>query len=202
MRRRLALAALASAGWIHSGCSGPEKPAPSAKVAAKPAEPPRITQLYTTTPTLARGEKGLLCYGVENAKRVWLSPPRQELSAALSRCVEAAPPATTTYTLTAEGADGESVTRELTITLGPPKPPPVRIVEVTVNALQVRRGDVVSICYHVEHATGVRIDPLEYRAGSDAKGCATDQPRQTTTYTVTAKGAGSEDHENVTVKVQ
>jgi hypothetical protein len=202
MRRRLALAALASAGWIHIGCSSPDKPAPARKAAAKPAEPPRITQFYTTAPTLARGEKGLLCYGVENAKTVWLSPPRRELSAALTRCVEAAPAETTKYTLTAEGADGKSVTRQLTITLGPPKPPRVRIVEITVNSLQVKRGDVVSICYEVEHATGVRIDPLQYRAGPEAKGCATDQPRQTTTYTVTAKGAGSEDHEDVTVKVQ
>ena len=48
-----------------------------------------------------------MCYGVENASTVWLEPPRQELSAALSRCVEVFPEADTTYKLTAQGADGK-----------------------------------------------------------------------------------------------
>src|SRR6478672_11849430 len=95
-------------GWLVAvafallnGCAGPEKP-----VAQAPPEPV-ITQLYAPEPTLAAGETGKICYGVENAKAVWLSPPMQELSAALARCVEVNPVAKTTYTLTVEGAGGK-----------------------------------------------------------------------------------------------
>ena len=81
---------------------------------------------------MARGEKGLVCYGVENAKTVWLSPPRRELSAALSRCVDVEPAETTTYTLTAEG-DGGSVKQDVTVTLGAAK---AKIIEVRVSSLE------------------------------------------------------------------
>ena len=199
--RRIGSLLLAAAAWLPAGCSGPDKPA--APAVKRTVEQPRITQFYATPAALARGEKALLCYGVENARTVWLSPPRQELSAALARCVEAAPSATTTYTLTAEGAGGQSATQQLTVAVGPPPQPRVHIVEVTVSALTLRRGDPVSICYHVENAVQVRIDPIRFRAGSERQGCAMDQPQQTTTYTLTAKGGGgAEDTERVTVTVK
>ena len=93
---------------VLTGCGGQQPPP---KTAPKTVESVKITQFYTSTPQIARGEKGLVCYGVENAKTVWLSPPRQELSAALSRCVDVTPEATTTYTLTAEGETGQRANR-------------------------------------------------------------------------------------------
>ena len=75
----------------------------------------QITQFYTTSGQVAKGEKALVCYGVENASSVWMEPPRQELSAALARCVEVFPEVDTTYKLTAQGADGKPVTRELKV---------------------------------------------------------------------------------------
>ena len=129
---------------VLAGCSHPEKPAP--KVLQSTVPPVKITQFYTTKPVLGRGEKSLLCYGVENAKTVTLAPPRQELSAALSRCVEVAPAETTKYTLTAEGGDGRKATQDVTVNVGAPRP---RIVEVKVSELQVLRGDPVSLCYKV-----------------------------------------------------
>ena len=108
MIRPLACIAMAAALWTQAGCSRAQKPAaPSAKTAEERARDlVRINQFYATIATLHPGEKELLCYGVENARAVWLSPPRRELSAAYSRCVEVTPAATTTYTLTAEGSDG------------------------------------------------------------------------------------------------
>src|SRR5271157_1105050 len=128
-RSRYGLAAVAGA-LLLAACSSSDKPAPVSNAAktAKSPDPVRITQFYATAPQLARGERELLCYGVENGKTVWLAPPRQELSAALARCVEVTPSATTTYTLTAEGASGPPATRELTVTVGPPR---VKIVDVT-----------------------------------------------------------------------
>src|SRR5689334_16916707 len=99
-------------------CSRPADP--TARKESTAAAPVRITQFYATAPQLARGEKGLLCYGVENAKAVWLSPPKRELSAALSRCVDIDPTGTTTYTLTAEG-EGGPVKQEVTVTIGAAK---------------------------------------------------------------------------------
>jgi hypothetical protein len=184
----------AAAGCIATGCSHPETPKPKA------AEPVRITQLYTSASNVAKGEKALVCYGVENAKTVWLEPPRQELSAALARCVEVTPDATTTYTLTAEGADGKTVAQSLTVPVGPP---PAKIVNVNVTSLQVKPGEPVEICYTVEGARSVTIEPVHYAGGSRAKGCVTDQPRKATTYVVTAIGsAGDKDQERVTVRVQ
>jgi hypothetical protein len=193
LRCLLPLAALG----CFAGCSRPEPPP---KTTPKVAETVKITQFYTSTPTVARGEKGLVCYGVENAKSVWLSPPRQELSAALSRCVDVTPDATTTYTLTAEGADGQRSTKDVNITVGAAR---ARIVEVKVSALEVGRGMPVSICYRVSNAASVRIEPIHFRGGSKGEACTVASPQETTTYVVTVAGAGGDqDQERVTVKVR
>jgi hypothetical protein len=186
---------------LLAGCSGSDKPTPAPAAAAPaPPDPVKITQFYATVPNLSRGEKELICYGVENGKTVFLSPPKQELSAALSRCVEVTPTATTTYTLTAEGAAGPPATRELTVTVGPAR---VKIIDVTVSALTVKPGDLVSLCFHARNATSVEISPLHFRARNPNEGCATDTPRQTTNYVVSATGAaGSKDQEHVTVTVK
>jgi hypothetical protein len=118
--------------------------------------------------------------------------------------VEATPAATTTYTLTAEGLDGVTAIRRFTVAVGtePPAGPRAKIVDVTVSALSVSAGQPVSICYTVENSTEVRIEPIHFSGGARSKNCAVDQPRQTTTYIVTAKGHAGQDVERVTVAVQ
>jgi hypothetical protein len=181
-----------------TGCASPETKAGSP--APPPDEAARITQLYSTSAQVARGEKALVCYGVENARTVWMEPPRQELSAALSRCVEVFPTADTTYKLTAEGPDGKQVTRELKVAVGAPR---ARIVNVNVSALEVKAGELVSVCYTVEHAKAVTIEPIGFRGGTAGKGCATDQPRKSREYTISAIGTdGEKDQERVTVRVK
>jgi len=187
--------AAAFAGLLLTGCSGPESPSPAV---AKPAGP-RITQLYAPQASIARGEKAKICYGVENARSVWISPPRQELSTALARCIEVEPTAQTTYTLTAEGGDGSRVSQDISIGIGPPK---VKIVNVNITAVQVKPGETVNICYTVENARSVTIDPPGFRS-SDPKGCASHQPVSSTTYVIVATGEGGDrDEERVTVKVR
>ena len=181
-----------------TGCGTPQKPGATAP--AKADDTARITQFYTTSGQVAKGEKALVCYGVENASTVWMEPPRQELSAALARCVEVFPGADTTYKLTAQGADGKPVTRELKLTVGAPR---AKIVNVNISAVEVKAGELVSVCYTVEHARAVTIDPLRFRGGSTAKGCTTDQPKKSTTYTISALGtSGDKDQEQVTVHVK
>jgi hypothetical protein len=186
---------LIAAAWIQTSCTRTESPPRSPK-----PEPVRITQFYATAPKLSRGEKELLCYGVENAKTVWLSPPRQELTASATRCVEVNPSSTTTYTLSAEGADGPPATQEVTIDVGSPR---ARIVEVKVSTLELKRGDQLSICYRVENAKSVDIQPIHFRGGPRSDACAVTSPHETTTYVVSAVGAdGDKDEERVTVKVR
>src|ERR1035441_520937 len=180
--------ALAAAGGMLTGCSNPEQRA----VAPSPpssADAARITQFYTTKALASRGDTALVCYGVENATAVWLEPPRHELSAALARCVEISPLVDTTYKLTAEGTDGKTVTAELKVSVGAAR---AGGGSLPVAAREVRARALLSICYTGKNARAVTIDPIGFRGGSAPKGCATDQPRKSTTYTVSAVGAGGD----------
>ena len=161
----------------------------------------RITQFYARDPQLPKGEKTVLCYGVENAKSLQLSPPVEKVWPALTRCFEVSPAEKTTYTLTAQGADGRSIAQSVTVDVGPPLP---KIIEVSVNLLEIRRGQNVSVCYKVKNATAVQVKPGRLASPpSLEQGCYMDQPSKTTTYTVTASGAaGASDTEHVTVKVK
>jgi hypothetical protein len=188
---------LAVAGCMLSGCSKPQSPG-GAAVPAKLV--PKITQFYATAPRLAAGEKELLCYGVEGATSVHLEPPRQELSNALSRCVEVHPAGTTTYKLIAEGSGGPPATQELTVTVGAAR---AHIVNVDVSSLTFDGRTPVSICYKVQHASRVEIEPAHFRGGAKPEGCTLVTPKTATTYTVTAIGAdGDRDQEHVTIKVK
>ena len=75
----------------------------------------KVLLFYASPPALTRGEKGLLCYGVANAKAVRIEPNVEEIKPAISRCVEVKPSAATTYTLTAADADGRVETRTLSV---------------------------------------------------------------------------------------
>jgi hypothetical protein len=152
MRKHCWLAVTAAA--LLSGCGGPQKPATT--TSHDPSDDVRITQFYTTSGQVAKGEKALVCYGVENASTVWMEPPRQELSAALARCVEVFPEADITYKLTAR-ADSKPVTRELTVTVGAPRASLWR----GISALEWA-GELVSVCYTVEHARPVTIHPIRF----------------------------------------
>jgi hypothetical protein len=185
-----ALAALAV--WAVACSRSPKKPPAAA------ASEVRILNFYATAPRLARGERELLCYGVENAKSVWMEPPRHELSAALSRCVEVEPKENTTYTLTAADAAGKQIAQSVTVTLGAAK---AKILEVRVSSVEIAKGDPVSICWKTENAK-VKVAPL-LAPQPAMPNCVVDMPVRTTTYTVTATGTdGDEDREQVTVKVR
>jgi hypothetical protein len=186
-------AAAALAACALAACSRePVKPAPAAVGGVK------IVNFYATAPHLPKGEKELLCYGVEDAKTVWLEPPRQELSAALSRCVEVEPKETTTYTLTAQDAAGKQATQQVTVTMGAAK---AKILEVQVSSLEIAKGDPVSICWKASNAK-VKVTPL-IAPKAAMPNCVVDVPDKTTNYTVTAAGAdGDQDQEKVTVRVK
>ena len=83
-------------------------------VTAKPG-PVRILQFYASAGTIVPGEKAQLCYGVENAKAVRISPTMQGVYPAHRHCLEIVPEHTTHYTLQAEGFDGTVAIRSFTL---------------------------------------------------------------------------------------
>jgi hypothetical protein len=182
------------------GCST-QPQQPTAESAAKqPQSLPKITQFYVQNSSIGKGEKTLLCYGVENASTVRLSPPVDKVWPAQTRCLEVSPTETTTYTLTAEDAAGHSTSKSAELTVGAPRP---HIIEVVVSSLDVPRGQPVRVCYSARNATSVKAGPGQYvGAHTPDKGCLLDTPQKTTTYEVTVTGRdGSTDTEHATVKV-
>ena len=62
-----------------------------------PAAPARITQFRVTPAFIPKGISGKLCYGVENATKIELNPPVEDLRPSLERCIDISPAQATTY---------------------------------------------------------------------------------------------------------
>jgi len=140
----------------------------------------------------------MLCYGVENATSVYVSPPRHELTASLSRCINFNPTVTTTATLTAEGPGGPAASQDVTVEVGAHL---ARIIELQVSAADVKAGDPLSLCYKVANAQLVTLEPIHLR-DTRQQGCTIDHPRKVTSYTLTAIGKdGDHDEQKVTINV-
>lgn len=157
---------------------------------------PRITQFKADPSFIAAGVTGRLCYGVENATRLDLTPAVEKLLPASERCIDISPKLTTVYTLTAYGADGSPEIKSLEVKVGPPPP---RVSNLSAKPVRVRRGQAVKVCFKVENARSVTVSPgkLDRRTN-----CLVDYPKKTTTYRVTARGDDSEaDFGTVTVSV-
>ena len=72
-------------------------------------------QMLYATPRIRRGETAQICYGLANAKTVTLEPQSSKVWPSHNLCVDVKPLKTTTYTLVATGADGKSVSQQVTI---------------------------------------------------------------------------------------
>src|SRR5579863_8038917 len=97
---------------LCGGCgsvSAPPKPQPKA------SEPAKITQFYAPDTKIPKGVKGELCYGVEHAAKVELSPAVEDVWPSPTRCFEISPKENTRYTLTATGADGGKDTKTVDV---------------------------------------------------------------------------------------
>ncbi|HVX65549.1 MAG TPA: hypothetical protein VHA11_03055 [Bryobacteraceae bacterium] len=90
-------------------------PAPVPSVIANQGGEVRILQFYAVAGAISKGAGTNICYGVQNAREVRLTPPVEEVEPALTRCFAIAPERTTTYKLTAVGKDGREVAAEFTV---------------------------------------------------------------------------------------
>ena len=73
-----------------------------------------IQMLYAPA-QIRRGDTAQVCYGVANAKSVTLTPQANPVWPSHNLCVDVKPAKTTTYTLTATGGDGRSVSQQITV---------------------------------------------------------------------------------------
>ena len=76
--------------------------------------PVRILRFYASVGIVTRGQTAQLCYSVENARLVRISP-MQSAWPAQDRCFDVVPEHTTHYTLLAEGFDGTVAARSFTL---------------------------------------------------------------------------------------
>ena len=107
-----------SAGWVQpvTGSRGPV----------------RILRFYASVGAIVPGQTALLCYGVENARAVRISPPVAGAYPASQRCLQIVPKHTTHYTIWAEGFDGRLAVQSLTLPVEPAQPAPPRQVNFAV----------------------------------------------------------------------
>ena len=104
--------------------------------------PVRILRFYASVGTLAPGQKAQLCYSVENAKLIRISPMVESAYPSPGRCIEIYPEHTTHYTLQAEGFDGSVVMRSITLAVQdhPAPPPPVQRYALNGHVGRARMG--------------------------------------------------------------
>jgi hypothetical protein len=160
----------------------------------------KIEQFYARNAQITDADSTVICYGVRNARTVRLDPPVARLTPSLVRCFSVEPKQDTTYTLTAEGPDGALDTASFEIKVRP-APPVFRMLAVSDKAIP--RGEVVTVCYGVERATGVRMEPGAWHLPAGMKNCIRFYPKQTLDYTLIASGAaGQEQRERFHIAVR
>jgi hypothetical protein len=178
--------------------------APEAKQAAPASKPVQIQQFYSSATQVARGEEVLVCYGVENAAKVRLEPPIEEISPSMARCISYAPKVTSEIRLVATGADGSETSKSLQIAVAgvAPTPSSGMIASFMSSAKSVAPGAEVTLCYSTRNAASVSIQPTSRPGPIPLKGCVTERVNQKTEFTLTAHGAGGkQDHATVAVGV-
>ena len=128
------VAGLVAVLWVLSSDRGQDRPSWVHPGGAERG-PVKILQFYASVGSLTRGEKAMLCYGVENAKSVRISPMAQSVYPSANRCLEIVPEHTTHYTLLAEGYDGRVAMQSLTLPVETVPAPPPQILPVAVGIL-------------------------------------------------------------------
>ena len=170
----------------------------------EPATPPvRITR-FEINPTMVHGTQ--ICYALENARRARIEPGIGELSNLTAGCPRLPSLKEQTYTLTATGADGKTVTDTETY-VPPPQPqtPAIKIVSFTPETQTIKQGGQAKICYRLTLGEGtaqISPEPGSVSATPIFNNCVTVAPKQTTEYTLTVGRGNEKDSRKVVVRVE
>jgi hypothetical protein len=156
----------------------------------------QIVRFAASPSTIAMGAQSTLSWTTSGASSVSISPTVGTVSANGSTTVS--PASTTSYTITATGSDGKTVTAVATVTVTGSAIP--QIVVFTATPQTISAGQSSKICWQVTGSTNISIAP-SIGSGLNANDCATVTPSSTTTYTLTATNAIGQVQGNVTVNV-
>lgn len=155
---------------------------------------PFIRGFSATPQSITAGEGVTLTWDTQNADRVTID--NGVGVQAITGTVQVFPTQTTTYNLSASGPGGQA-NASVTVNVVTGRDP--TILRFTATPTTVSPGGDVVLDWDTDSADGVNID--NGVGARSAKGMVTVQPRQTTTYNLTAYGNGVEVSRQVTVTV-
>lgn len=142
-----------------------------------------------------------LCYEVRDAAHAEIDNNGGTVVLNRDHCQRVTPQQTTTYTLSATGADGFMVSRQATATRLPALPPQILAFEAVPPRLVNEQAG--QLCFHLKDASGAQLDPgaRSITVGSGRQ-CVNVSPLETTTYTLKAfNSEGREEKADRTVTV-
>lgn len=79
---------------------------------------------------------------------------------------------------------------------------PPTIIRFSANPPAIKAGEQAQLCYQIANARAAQITPAPGALQQVESGCVTVRPQQTTTYTLTAKGAVRSARSATTIKVE
>jgi hypothetical protein len=156
----------------------------------------QILRFAASPSTIGLGASTTLSWSTSNATSVSISPTVGAVTANGSTTVS--PATTTSYTLSATGVDGKTVTAVTTVTVSGSAIP--QIVTFVATPQSIAPGGSTQICWQVTGATSISIAP-GIGTNLNANACVTVTPSATTTYTLTATNAVGTVQGNLTVNV-
>jgi hypothetical protein len=185
-----------------------EQPQPPAQPEEKPVvAPAKILHFYASPPEVARGAQVTVCYGVENVSSVRIEPEvEQQLKPYFNRCFQVTPVRNTTYRLVAEGRDGQTISESIAVKVRARSAAYIPVPMIGffgTSAPEIVQGQSATLCYRVEDATALTLEPNVQAVEPSDRFCFSVSPSKTTTYTLTATGAGGrKEKKQLTVTVR
>jgi NB-ARC domain len=143
-----------------------------------------------------------LCYEVRNAAHAEIDNNGGSVVLNRPHCQPITPQQTTTYTLSATGPDGRTVTRQAIADATKLPAPPPQIVSFEAPE-RVIQGNAADLCFQLKDASSAQIEPGPRRVPIIAdRQCIKVTPLERTTYTLRAfNSEGLEKSENRTIAV-
>jgi hypothetical protein len=156
---------------------------------------PEIYSFTAEPSTLDQGQPSTLRWSVGNATNVTVEPDIGKVDLTGSQLVS--PSASRTYTLWARGPGGVQ-TRTIWLVVRPPSPQPV-IETFAADPPRIEIGGQVNLRWSVNNADEIDIQPDIGKVGPN--GLRLLYPAATTSYVISARGAGGARSERLTVEV-
>ena len=143
-----------------------------------------------------------LCYELRNAAHAVIDNNGGTVVLNRPNCQQITPQQTTTYTLSATGPDGRTVTRQATADATKPPVPRPQILSFTASPERVVDDGTTQLCFRLQDASNAQLDPGARTFANTQDQCVSVRPSKTTTYTLKAfNSEGVETKNSLTVTV-